>query len=193
VGGALWGCTIAKRGRKKRFYPDAIVRMVDLRAAGHSRRSASEKVSSERGGDPDAETLRKHFRTLERSGQLPASAPPEERKAEQIVKDIQFFQEREEQAQRQRIALEKEAEVLGLDLEDRPIGDLVKDLDRRRDRLDTIVKQASHWTASYYRQQGITDPETVKARYRKDVEDLRLLEKQVDLLRRLWPFRPDPF
>jgi hypothetical protein len=167
--------------------------MVDLRAAGLSRRSAAEQVSAERQGDPDAETLRKHFRSLERSGELPASAPPEERKAAQIVEALRFFQSRDEEAQRERAALEKEAETLGLDLQGKRIGELLTDLDARRDSLDTLVKQAAHWTASYYRREGLTDPDEVKARYLKAAEELRLLEKQVDLLRRLRPIRPDPF
>lgn len=165
---------------------------MDLCAAGLSRRGAAEKVSAEREGDPDAETLRKHFRALERSGQLPASASLEERKADQIVESLRFFQSRDEQDQRERAVLEKEAVALGLDLRGHRIGDLLKVLDADRDRLDTHVKQAAHWTASYYRREGITDPAEVIARYLKAADDLRLLEKQVDLLRRLRPFRPDP-
>lgn len=83
--------------------------------------------------------------------------------------------------------------MLGLDLRGQRIGDLIKELDAQRDHLDTLVKQAPHWTASYYRREGFIDPDEVRARYLKAAEDLRLLEKKVDLLRRLRPFRPDPF
>jgi len=189
--GHLRGCVIAKRGRKNRFDSEMMVRMVDLCATGLSRREAAEKVSAEREGEPGAEALRKHFRSLERSGQLPASAPLAERKAEQIVERIRLFQAQDEESRHQRIALEQEAAELGLDLRDQRIGDLLKAIDADRDRLDTLVKQAPDWTASYYRQEGITDPDEVRARYLKAASDLLLREKQVDLLRRLRKFRPD--
>src|SRR5215218_9633270 len=84
-------------------------------------------LATERGGKSICRTQRRPrrrnhseaLRALERSGQLPASASLDERKAEQIVEHLNFFQAQDEHAQREQAVLEKEAEPSASTSEDK--------------------------------------------------------------------------
>ncbi|HSF42097.1 MAG TPA: hypothetical protein VLT87_20015 [Thermoanaerobaculia bacterium] len=164
--------------------------MADLRAAGLSRREAAVKAARALGGHPEA--LRKHYRELERSGGLPAGAPPLERIAQEIREHHRLHTERIEADRLEIAALENEAQSLGLDLKDARFGDLLTHLSRRQEHLESLTTaQDTARTYYYLRSEGFTTPEEIIAHLDKAAHDLHLIKRQIEVVRRLRHLRPE--
>jgi hypothetical protein len=164
--------------------------MVDLRATGLSRREAAIKSAKTFGCH--FETLRKDYRDLERTGQLPQSVPPEERRALEIREHHRRHLATVEATRLEIIALEEEAASLGLDLRDTRFGDLLTGLTRRQEHLESLTTtRDTSRTYYYFLSEGFTDPEEIIARLDKASRDLLLIKRQIEVVRRLRHLRPE--
>jgi hypothetical protein len=188
VGQHLWGCIIGKYDALDLV---AIQKMVDLLEADPSLGVEGAATIAARGfpGKLSAhvERLRKKYRRLKKVNQLPKAgrAGRLERRAEDIR---QYFKSRKadtDEAKLRLVEKEREAEALGLDITRQDLFEYQRELERRKESLETPAMGSMLFAGSWFLEQGITDPEEAVASSLRAVEELELIEKQIEVLREL--------
>ena len=189
MGWHLWGCIIAKRGRKTVFNLWAIQCMVDLREAGCSLRTASQRAReallAKRIKAPSWETLRSHFRELEQSGELPPPSGSPAARTNSLLAAFDRRYDRIGEARQERIEAEETATALGLDLSGdlEALEALANDLRRRHTHLYEFIHNDPDSQTRIFISRGVRDKQEAARMLAADMEEMDLLDRQMEALR----------
>lgn len=162
--------------------------MVDLCAAGHSRRSAATTVAADlyqKGGteiEGISERLRKHYRQLESAGKLPKAATPIERKAEAVKESFRQHDAGTQEAQRQFTETQEQARSLGIDLND---SRTFAGLEEKQRELKWLLDASPLEQMVTLRRRGAETPEECAKRLVECDAELQLVERKLEILRQL--------
>ncbi len=96
-----------------------------------------------------------------------------------------------ERIKAERAALEKEAKSLEIDFEGKSLRDLLITLNHRREFLESVSTEDTGAAFNYFLREGITDHEEMIARLDRYADELRLVEKQIEVVYKLGKVRPD--
>jgi DNA-binding transcriptional ArsR family regulator len=157
--------------------------MVDLRAAGHTLRGAAKKVAAVFKKDGISwETLRSHYRELERAGALPKPSSHVEHKQEAMRLAYQRRTSTIEEARnRDLAAAEEHAISLGLDLSGN-LEDMRASLSLRRKDIENFLSEDAEYHMNHFLGKGIRDPEEAAKCLAEMDQERELLARHVHAL-----------
>jgi len=161
--------------------------MVDLVAAGQSRRDAADEATRLY-GSPAPETFRKHYRELESSGQLPKHSSHIDHGVEALKAALRQRKDSEEEARRTLSAAEEKARAIGLDLS-RDLNLLFTSLRQRHLSLDDFLTSNPRDQADRFRRNGVTDADEAGRKLIEAHEERELLRQQLEALREVISLR----
>lgn len=131
------------------------------------------------------ERLRKKYRR--NRGQLPKGGLQgrQEGRADAIREYLKTRKAEIDDAKRLLAGAEREAKSLGVDTGRQDLSEYIQELERRRESLEVPARWNPLFATSWFLDRGITDPEEVVARSIQAVEELELIEKQIEIVRKL--------
>jgi hypothetical protein len=169
--------------------------MVNMLAANPSlgERAAARAATAGMAGSPEtnADSARRRYRTLKKKGELPkeeTATSREERMANEIRVLYNQRNSRIADAKDELARAEIRAESLGLNISS-DLSAYLKSLDLVKDGLETLTRSSPDFAFSILLNQGITDPEQAIARRAQAVDQLRTMEENIELLRKIHQLR----
>lgn len=135
----------------------------------------------------NVERLRKKYRKLQAEGGLPEAG--EEARLERRARAIRaFYASRKSEineAKRQLIALETEAESLGIDPRTEDLYALEQRLTQEKESMELFVRGPVDFALNGFLQRGVIEPDEAIAHMATTTKKFLALEKKVEMVRRL--------
>jgi hypothetical protein len=192
VGGACGRCII---GRPFKNDAAAIQKIVMLLASDPKlslRAAAAQVVGPGSDRSTHIERLRKKYRVLRGTGQLPLAAIPWEKRVDEIRELYRRDAEGKATAQVELAAAEQQAKDSGFDvsgLDRSQLMHMFNALEDAKNNLEGLITAPSRMAFSHLRSYGAEDADEAISRLSKAAEDHRLLEGKLELLRTIRALR----